>query len=119
MSRIHFLGQKGENLAADYLNEQGYQIIHRNYRYLKAEIDIIARTEGVLVMVEVKSRHEGFYEDISEAIPIKKRNLMVLAADHYVQKHRLDVEVRFDIITVIKTSFGFALNHEPDAFYHF
>ena len=119
MSKIHDLGKKGEALAASYLIKRGYLILHRNYRYLKAEIDIIARWQNLLVIVEVKTRHEHFYEEISEAIKSKKKRLMVLAADHFVNENEMDVEVRFDIVSVIIKSQGFHIEHLQDAFYHF
>ena len=119
MAKIHDLGKKGETLAVNYLINKGYQILNRNFRYRKAEIDIIARKKEILAMIEVKTRNEGFYEGISETISIKKRNLMVSAADHYVTVNSLDLEVRFDIITLIKQDQGFLIEHIPDAFYHF
>ena len=50
------LGKKGEDLAVSYLLKQGYQILTRNFRYQKAEVDIIARKEDVLAIIEVKTR---------------------------------------------------------------
>ena len=119
MTKIHELGRRGEDLAANYLKSKGYQILNRNFRYRKAEVDIIARKCGILALVEVKTRNEAFYEGISETISRKKRNLLVTAADHYVLANSLDLEVRIDIITLIKTARGYTLEHIPDAFYHF
>jgi putative endonuclease len=61
----------------------------------------------------------GFLEDISTTINTKKRQLLVLAADHYVQERNLDVEVRFDIITVIQKGTDFEIDHVENAFYFF
>lgn len=119
MNEFYALGRQGETLAADYLIEKGYVILSRNFRYLKAEIDLIARENDILAMVEVKTRSGDFYEDLSWAIPHKKKRLLVMAADHYVCKHELDLEVRFDIITLIKNSKGIRIEHIKDAFYHF
>ena len=119
MTLIHDLGKKGENLAANYLINKGYRVLSRNFRYRKAEIDIIARKEDTLAMIEVKTRNESFYEGIAETISIKKRNLIVSAADHYVTVNALDLDVRFDVITLIKKDQGFLIEHIPDAFYHF
>ena len=119
MTHVHDLGRKGEELAVNYLKNKGYRILNRNFRHKKAEIDIIAQKEDILAMIEVKTRNEGFYEGISETISIKKRNLIVSAADHYVTVNSLDFEVRFDIITLIKKHQGFLIEHIPDAFYHF
>ncbi len=119
MTKIHLLGKRGENIAAEYLIRQGFRIRERNYRYLKAEIDIIAQLDELLVMVEVKSRTQGFYEDLTDTISAKKRGLMVMAADHYVNKHTLDLETRFDIILIIEDKERMKIDHIPNAFYHF
>ena len=119
MAKIHDLGRRGEELAVNYLINRGFHILKRNFRYRKAEIDIIAHKDGILAMVEVKTRNDGFYEGISDSISRKKRKLLVMAADHYVLSNSLDIEVRFDIITLIKGQEGYTIEHIPDAFYHF
>lgn len=119
MTNIQDLGKKGEDLAANYLTKLGYCIIRRNYRYLKAEVDIIAQKDEVLAIVEVKSRNGAFYQSISDTISKKKIALIVMAADHYVRENALDLEVRFDIITVVKTARNFTIEHFSNAFYHF
>lgn len=119
MSKIHDLGKKGEELAANYLSERGYLILYRNYRYLKAELDIIAKWKDLVVIVEVKTRYERFSKEISVAIKSKKKRLMVMAADHFINENELDLEVRFDIVTVIVKKGGYEIEHLEDAFYHF
>jgi putative endonuclease len=119
MNLKHELGKLGEDLAVKYLINKGYRILQRNYRYRKAEIDIIARKDGVLAIVEVKSRSGGFYESISDSVPRKKRNLLVMATDAYIQDNRLDLEVRFDIITILSDASGYKIEHYADAFFHF
>ncbi|MDP5231233.1 MAG: YraN family protein [Cellulophaga sp.] len=112
-------GKVGEQLAVDFLIKNNYKIKHRNYRYLKAEIDIIAQKGNILAIVEVKSRSTNFIDDLNDLIPAKKIKLLVSAADHYVVEKKLDVEVRFDIITIFKQNGTFKLDHIEDAFYHF
>ena len=112
-------GKLGEQKAIDFLKASGYQIVRQNYRYLKAEIDIIARQGDTLVIVEVKSRTSGFLEDISNTINPKKIKLLTMAANHFVEEMEADVEVRFDIITVIKYADRFDIEHIENAFYHF
>ena len=119
MSQKHDLGKIGEELAAKYLINNGFSVLRRNFRYQKTEIDIIARKEDILVVVEVKSRNRDFYEDLSEAVPTKKRKRIVVAADYFVQEQQLDLEVRFDIISVVQKGNNFVIEHLPDAFYHF
>lgn len=112
-------GKLGEQMAAEYLIRNGYKIRYRNYRYLKAEIDILAQKEGVLAVVEVKSRSSDELQEIAETVNKKKIGLLVSAADHYVIENDLDVEVRFDIITILKKGKKFQLEHLEDAFFHF
>ncbi len=119
MVRDHQLGKLGEQLAVKYLKEAGYTIKARNFRFLKAEIDIIAQKDGVLAIVEVKTRNSGFYEDLSSSVSVKKRSLLVMAANHYVLERQLDLEVCFDIITVVISPEEHRIEHLVNAFYHF
>ena len=119
MTRDHKLGKLGEKLAVEYLKGAGYTIKARNFRFLKAEIDIIAQKERLLAIVEVKARNSAFYEDLASSVSTKKRSLLVMAANHYVLERQLDVEVRFDIITVILGCGKHRIEHLTDAFYHF
>ena len=119
MGKHNAFGKEGEQIAVDYLKKKGYAINYKNYRYLKAEIDIIARKEDTLAIVEVRSRSSDFIENIAETVTPKKIKLLVMAADHYVTDNNLDVEVRFDIITILKNKSKFELEHLESAFYHF
>ncbi len=119
MSKFYRLGKRAEARATQYLISKGYRILARNYRYQKAEVDIIARKEAILAIVEVKARSQMFFDDLSWSVSDKKKKLLILAADHYVQDKDLEVEVRFDVITLIGKSGGFLVKHIEDAFYHF
>lgn len=119
MGRHNEFGKEGEQIAVDFLLKKGYAIKHRNYRYLKAEIDIIAQIDNTLAIIEVRSRSTDFVENIAETITKKKIGLLVLGADHYVTERDLDVEVRFDVITILKNKKVFEIEHLESAFYHF
>ncbi|WP_420401782.1 YraN family protein [Flagellimonas sp.] len=119
MAKHNEFGRRGEQLAVDYLLDQGYEICEKNYRYLKAEVDIIAKKDDFLVIVEVKSRTEGFIEEISQTLSKKKIALLTMAADYYVQKNDINEEVRFDLITIIQKKGGINLKHVKNAFYFF
>ena len=119
MGKHNEFGKEGEQIAVDYLKKNGYAIKYKNYRYLKAEIDIIAKKGDVLAIVEVRSRSSDFIQNIAETVTPKKIKLLVMAADHYVTDNNLDVEVRFDIITILKNKRQFELEHLESAFYHF
>ncbi len=119
MAEHNDFGKLGEQYAVNYLLKNGYKICYRNYRYLKAEVDIIAQKGAVLIIVEVKARSTNYIDDVADLISQKKIKLLVLAADHYVTSNDLDVTIRFDIITIMKKKSGFELSHMEDAFYHF
>jgi putative endonuclease len=118
MAQHNELGHKGEQQAVLYLLDKGYRILNRNYRYLKAEVDIIAIKDNVLIGVEVKTRSNVYFGNPQDFIDKKKIQLLVKAMNHYVESHKLNVEVRFDIVALIgKTSFK--IMHIEDAFLYF
>lgn len=119
MAKHNEFGKEGEQLAVDFLIEKGYKIKCRNYRYLKAEIDIIAQKGDTLAIVEVRARSNDQIIPIADTITPKKIKLLVMGADQYVITHDLDVEVRFDIITILKNKRIFKIEHLERAFYHF
>ncbi len=119
MAKHNEFGKKGEQLAEEYLRNKGYSIREKNYRYLKAEVDIIAQKGDVLAIVEVRSRSTNFIENIQDTVTKKKIQLQILAADYYVTHFELDVEVQFDIITIRKEKNNFIINHIENAYYHF
>lgn len=120
MAHHNELGKLGEELAAQYLVQQGYTILAQNYAYDRAEVDIIAqKEEGILVVVEVKTRNSGFFGDPQSFVTPAKIKQIVKAANEYVVSNDLDVEVRFDIIAVLKNKTEERLQHFENAFYHF
>jgi len=119
MGKHNELGKAGEQIAVDFLIDKGYHIKHRNYRYLKSEIDIIAQKGDILAIVEVRARSNDQIIPIAETITPKKIKLLVMGAHQYVTENALDTEVRFDIITILKNKKIFRIEHLEDAFYHF
>ena len=119
MAQHNELGEKGEQLAVDYLLEQGYSIVEKNYRYQKAEVDIIAKKENVLIAVEVKTRSTNEFGNPQDFVNQKKIKLLVSAMDNYVVENELDTEVRFDVIAITKEGNVFNIEHLEDAFLFF
>ncbi len=119
MAQHNDLGVKGEELAVEYLINHGYNIVKRNYRYLKAEIDIIAQKETVLVGVEVKTRTSDFFGNPQDFISKKKIKLLVTALDHFIVEGDLEVEARLDVIAIIQQKNTFQIEHLKDAFLYF
>lgn len=114
------LGKLGEELAEAYLLEKGYVILERNYVFQKAEIDIIAqKEEGIISIVEVKTRNSNAFGDPQDFVTKSKIKLLVKAANEYMLANGLEQEVRFDIIAVLKNKRTEQLEHFENAFYHF
>ena len=112
----HELGKRGEDLAVEYLIKLGYQILERNWRSGHKEIDIIAMKGDTLVAVEVKTRKSNTFGEPDIAVGVMKQRMLAWAADAYVRYRNLDVEVRFDIISIIINEQGEHLEHIEDAF---
>ncbi len=119
MAEHNALGKKGEQMAADFLVNHGYTILEKNYRYLKSEIDIIAQKGTIVVAVEVKTRNTPEFGNPQDFVKPKQMQSLVKTIDYYVIENDLDVEVRFDIIAIIKNASGTKIEHLEDAFYHF
>jgi len=123
MAEHNELGKKGEELAVKYLQEQGYEIVERNWTFQKAEIDIIVRKKDVLAIVEVKTRSSLDFGAPQDFVKPKKIQLLVKAVNAYINDREKDfsedLNIRFDIIAIHKTAETFAIEHLTDAFYHF
>jgi putative endonuclease len=119
MAQHNQLGEIGEQLAADFLLENGYEIIERNYRFDKAEVDIMAKKDRILAIIEVKTRSTSDFGDPQDFLKPKQIQRIVKAVDEYILVNTLDVEVRFDIIAIVKEKKGFSIEHLENAFYHF
>jgi len=119
MAEHNELGKKGEELAIGFLIKNDYKILEKNYRYLKAEVDIIAQKENTLAVVEVKTRATDYFGNPQDFVNPKKIKLLLSAIDNYIVEKDLDVEVRFDIIAIIHKNNTTKIEHLKDAFLHF
>ena len=119
MAEHNELGKLGEELAVEFLQKEGYEILDTNWTFQKAEIDIIAQKENILAIVEVKTRSSLEFGLPQDFVKPKKIQLLVKAVNEYVVSKNLDVDVRFDIIAVHKEGKSFVIEHLIDAFYHF
>lgn len=112
------IGNRGEDLAAEYLVNNGYQILERNYRWRSAEIDIIALKEGVLIFCEVKrSRFDGdSHPELRVDIPKQKK--IAQCAQLYLAGSPPPFHTcRFDIIAITRRDGRDYLEHFPNAFW--
>jgi putative endonuclease len=110
-------GKQGEDAAAQYLLQQGYRILEKNWRFEKAEIDLIATIENLLVFIEVKTRNNENFGYPEDAVKPKKQALIAKAADAYIEQNQYRGEVRFDIVSVIKNGHSEKIYHISDAFF--
>ena len=111
------LGKLGEEMSCELLRKKGYLIKKRNYRFDRAEVDIIAEKDKMIVFVEVKTRESDFLSDAALMVPMRKQKQIIKAADAYIKEHDLSNESRFDIVVAIINSKYKKLDHIEDAFY--
>ena len=116
MAQHNDFGAQGEDIAIDYLRKKNYIILDRNWRSGHKEIDIVARKDDTVVFVEVKARANVLYGKPEDAVTRKKMHLFVLAADAYLRYNAIDLEVRFDIITITGTTDKPYIRHYEQAF---
>ena len=95
------IGNFGEQIAVEYLENKGYAILDRNWRHKQDEIDIVARSGMWLVFVEVKTRTGTAFGKPYEAVDGRKEKAMIRAAEAYINVKQLDENIRFDIISVL------------------
>jgi putative endonuclease len=117
MAEHNDIGKAGENLAQKFLKENGYSILETNWRHGKDEIDIIATDGKCLVVVEVKTRQSNRLGEPEVSVNRDKQRFLVRAADAYIQRHNIDLETRFDIISILLKNEKATINHIVDAFY--
>jgi putative endonuclease len=111
------LGTSGEGVAVDYLKKRGYKIVERNFRFDRAEVDVIAKDRDVLVFVEVKTRRGGSLGEPEDAITFRKRDQIRKAAEGYLFEHQLaEAECRFDVITIKRSGKDSTVSHFRDVF---
>ncbi|MBK9108941.1 MAG: YraN family protein [Saprospiraceae bacterium] len=110
-------GKKGEDLANKYLLEIGYEIIIRNWRYRRSEIDIIAKHGEILVFVEVKTRSSSAFGEPESFVSSRKEWMMQEAAAAYMVEKNHYWEIRFDVIGILFDANGtYELKHYKDVF---
>ncbi|QHL87885.1 YraN family protein [Nibribacter ruber] len=117
MSTNASLGQLGEKAAEAYLVTHGYQVLQRNYRYKRAEVDLVVLKERFLVLVEVKTRSSRQYGFPEEAVSPRKQEMLFLAAEELVQQLDWQHEVRFDIVSIFWHPTSPDILHIEDAFH--
>ena len=108
------IGKKGEEMAAAFLMNKGFDIVSRNYRHKKAEIDIIARKEDWLIFFEVKTRSSAAFGEPEAFVDNKKARMIFSAAEEFIFTNNWQGHVRFDVISV-KLGKETVIEHFEDA----
>lgn len=110
------VGKEGEKLAANYLVKKGFEVIERNYRYRRFEIDIIAKKGNTLIFVEVKTRSGNYFGEPEEAVADKQAAQIMEAAENYILDIDWNGDIRFDIVSILKRDES-QITHFEDVFY--
>ena len=109
-------GKKSEEIAAEYLKKNGYEILYTNFRYKQKEIDIISKKDNILVIVEVKTRSFWSDERPGDIVKSGKQHYLIEATEAYMMKRDIDLEVRFDVIFIVYKHEEILIEHIEDAF---
>ena len=110
------VGEMGEQTAVEFLKKKGYEILERNYRFQRGEIDIIAQKEEEIVFIEVKTKMRGAFGEPEDRVGITKQRQIARVAMGYLQaKNIFNVNCRFDVISV--TGVNREVYHIKDAFW--
>lgn len=116
MSKNNKLGLEGEQLAAEYLQKKGWNILEANYRYKRSEIDLIASKEEWVIFVEVKTRTNTAFGRPEDFVDEKKAEMIRIGAEQYIAERDLKGNIRFDVIAITKND-NVEIVHFEDAFY--
>lgn len=111
MALHNTLGADGENLAAGWLTQKGYEIVHRNWRHSYYEIDIIALKNKVLHFIEVKCRNFSPFGFPEDSVTKKKFKHLKRGADEFLFLNPGHVWIQYDILSITLYK-----NKEPEFF---
>lgn len=117
MANHNDTGIKGEELAADYLKSKNYIVLETNWRFKNLEADIIASIGKTLIIAEVKTRKSNYFGEPETFVNKQKQKNLIQTAHEYINRNNLNLEVRFDIISIIIGNAIPQIKHIEDAFY--
>jgi len=105
-------GKDAEDKALDFLIQKGYELLARNYRFGKGEIDLIVAKENTLVFVEVRSLQSANFGFPEQTISEKKKQLLQKTAENFIFEKNWQKNIRFDVVALL----GKQIEHFEDAF---
>ena len=110
------LGQWGEETACSLLVSKGYKIEARNFRFKKHEIDIVLCKNDLLIIAEVKTRQTAEIGEPWKAVTRNKQRQIIKVANYYVQSQDREIDVRFDVVSIVNNQYHTKIIHIEDAF---
>jgi len=116
MAEHNETGKKGEELAVNWLKDKGFEVLETNWRFKNLEADIIAIKQDCLIIVEVKTRQSNYFGEPETFVNKQKQKNLIKTANEYIERNQLNVEVRFDIISIIVGKQKHQINHIEDVF---
>lgn len=111
------IGKKGEEIASHFLMQKGYEVLEKNYRFGKNEVDLITQKQGLLIFIEVKLRSSLEYGMPEEMVSEGQKKRIIETAENYIFEHNWQNDIRFDIISINKSKEEFQIEHFEDAFF--
>lgn len=118
MAKHNETGTNGEKIAENFLQTKGYNILHRNWKHEKKEVDLVAEHNGLLVFVEVKTRSASFFGYPEDAVNDQKQDYLKTAAEEFLYQYPQYQRIRFDIISIITQKDAIKeIVHFEDAFF--
>jgi putative endonuclease len=112
MAAHNEFGKAGEQMAADWLELRGFQILCRNWRYRRYEVDIIASKDRILHFIEVKSRHDDLFGKPEDWVNRRKGAHLLAAGEAFQDKYPEWAYIQYDIVSILLTPDG-----KPDLFF--
>jgi putative endonuclease len=110
-------GNQAESFAVEYLEQNGYKILERNWFNNHHEIDIIASKDNIVAIIEVRSLSSNYFQEPYQSVNKSKQRMLISAANAYIRRFNINDEVRFDIISILQTKSGPQVEHIESAFY--
>ncbi|MBP5347405.1 MAG: YraN family protein [Bacteroidaceae bacterium] len=117
MAKHNILGKRGEDLAAEYLEQHGYTIHDRDWHCGHKDLDLVVTKDDTIVFVEVKTRTSTEWGDPQDFVDDRKIRRIVNSADAYLRYYQIDMDVRFDIISIVMDQGELKVEHIEQAFF--
>ena len=116
MSLLKKIGDKGEELAMTLLKNKGFEILEKNYRYKRSEIDLIIKKNDLIVFIEVKTRTNTSFGNPEDFVDEKKMEKVRVGAEAYMELIQWEKNIRFDIIAIVSKNGQDQVVHFEDAY---